>query len=142
LSPAGIIATSSARLSVDFLTMFIPRDEADKDCERDRVDRRSTTGSATVSASDDFFVRFVERPLCCAALSPSVDDRLIPPFFVLDGSVLLVLEDFDDISFPRLFSVTVVNDSNRGDTRRLAGFGSSATGADTFDFAAARPCPR
>ncbi len=122
--------------------MFIPRDEADKDCERDRVDRRSTTGSATVSASDDFFVRFVERPLCCAALSPSVDDRLIPPFFVLDGSVLLVLEDFDDISFPRLFSVTVVNDSNRGDTRRLAGFGSSATGADTFDFAAARPCPR
>jgi hypothetical protein len=125
--------------------MFIPRDEADKDCERDRVDRRSTTGSATVSASDDFFVRFVERPLCCAALSPSVDDRLIPPFFVLrslDGSVSLVLEDFDVISFPRLFSVTVVNDSNRGDTRRLAGFGSSATGADTFDFAAARPCPR
>lgn len=122
--------------------MFIPRDEADKDCERDRVDRRSKTGSATVSASDDFFVRFVERPLCCAALSPSVDDRLIPPFFVLDGSVLLVLEDFDDISFPRLFSVTVVNDSNRGDTRRLAGFGSPATGADTFDFASARPSLR
>jgi len=65
LSPAGIIATSSTRRPVDFFVAFFLRDEADTDddCDRDRVERRTATGSATASASDDFFVRFDVRPL-------------------------------------------------------------------------------
>lgn len=60
---ADIIATSSASLLVDFLVAFFPLDKADEDCERDRVERRTVTGSTTGFTSEGFFGRFDERLL-------------------------------------------------------------------------------
>lgn len=71
-------------------------------------------------------------------MSPSLDDRFIPPFFEFGcfvGNILFAPEGFVVISSSRLFPVTAANDSNRGDTRRFAGIISDADSL-SFTFAA------
>lgn len=77
-------------------------------------------------------------------MGPSVEDRFMPPFFELgafEGAPLFDLEEVlfvVDVSFSAHFTVPAANDSNRGDTRRLAG--TFVTDFESVDFAA-RPFP-